>query len=228
MPSKKLLDYIYIEYKTDAKSVASDVSDVVKISMKHGKKYAQNYWTSLKALESLTAMIKTYTSLGSNIDDYINLVPDEVAAELIELYEAYKIDTQYGDDVDVVKYFRRVHLVSLVEFAFAYARYHQLDEYLSLWLKLNASNTPDEAISTKADAINTFNAQCKKYNTSTDFTKECIRLMKPDFSRIKMTKDYKDRVSFLEKANKRYSIQTETKMDEVLKDIDETNRSKFR
>lgn len=226
-----LLDYIAKEFKADKNDIDVTTDDMKKIVFKNGKKFAQNWGDSLKAFEVLASIVKTYNLLGVNIDDYITLVPDDVAAELIELYEVYRIDTYIGEDIDVIKYFRKVHSISLVNFAFAYARYNELDEYLGLWLKVNPSNSPEEAFTTKADAINTYNESCKKYNTSREFIRESIKLLKPYFgdkSRIKMTQDYTDRKDFLDKFNQRHDIDTETKIDEIIKDIDETDRNKFR
>lgn len=228
-----LLDYIINEMRLEAEelnALTKDYNTYKNSNLKDGKKYAQNILVSYEAQQRLVHSVK---SLKIYFDKYIELVPNDVADEVIDLYKAYKEDIICNfQDVDKQKIFRRVHLVSLFDFAIAYGKYNQLDDYVSIWLDFNNSTNRDEALSSKADAITVFSESSKKYNTDEAFIRGCIEILNPNFddkkSRVKITQSYKDRAERADNLFKSLQLETETRLDKAKKHINSLNRSKFR
>lgn len=228
-----LLYYIENEMRLEAKelkTLTKDYNTYRNSNLKNGKKYIQNILVSHKAQQRLINSIKI---LKIYFDKYLELVPDKIADEVIYLYETYKEDIVSNfQDNDKQKKFRRVHLINLFDFAIAYGKYNQLDDYVSLWLDFNNSTNRDEALSSKADAITVFSKSTKKYNTDEVFIRGCIEILNPNFddkkSRVKTTQRYKYRIKISDNLIKSLQLKTKTKLDEITERINSLNRSKFR
>ena len=220
---------LYINKEYNNQIILFNRHSKITTTLSNGKKYALNYWMNVKALDDLNNIVKIYKSLETRIELYTDLLPDDIANEIIELYEAYKYETVYSnDDIDNGKDFYRVPIISLYYFAIAYSKYNNLEEDRKLYKKLNNEEAP---LISKADVLNTFDQQIKIYNVNTEFRNGCMKLLDEKFSdnsRIKMTSSYKDRYQFTKTVNWISNVDSKTKYDNFLNRINKIKWRYFR
>jgi len=197
-----LWDFFLKEFAKEEKKTNCSQKDFINFRLKQGKKIAINTFVELSAMEFLTQIIKSF---GSNrIELFLKYVDDEIAKEIIEVYQRNQYETIIPDDVDKIKTFKNVHSIHLLYFAFFYGQYHQLDIYAELLMNINPQTSKEDFYVSKADAMIIFSENCKKYSIDEQskeknkFVRECIDIINSKFdlekSRIKFTNNYKNRL----------------------------------
>lgn len=212
-----LWDFFVKEHNLQVEKIDKDTENFENFEkniLKRGKKYAQNYYATIEALEE----IDSYIILFPLFHEYFFLVPDDVAREIIDLYiQCSKEDIYNKDNVDKYKTFTKVQLIILFHFANAYGNYNRLDRYVSLSFKTTqnfydivsihqtvTSEDKDKVFFSEADIIFNYQQRCEDYNTDKYFFTESIKLLNPSYNkdknRIKKVKSYADREKWINKS----------------------------
>lgn len=243
-----LYDYFLEEYQREANELLNSTNDENKFineTLRHGKKYAINYQLSLTFLDD----IKRYITLVPLFEEYFHLVPNDIAIQVIDLYNSYSYEEKFNsDDIDKYITFRRIPLIVLFFFANAYGNYNRLDKYIPLSLSTSQQYIKDMSIDyqvtqedeeyvfhNEADIIFHFNKICKTYKTDASFIIECIKLLNPTYdekiNRIKKVHSYTLRDNWMKKAFKaKFNSEQpfKPKIDLLIEKFKLLNRSKFR
>lgn len=212
-----LWDFFVKEHRLQVEKIDKDTDSFAKFEkniLKRGKKYTQNYYFTMQALEE----IDSYIILFPLFHEYFFLVPDDVAREIIDLYIQCKEEDIYNEnDVNKYKTFTKVQLIILFHFANIYGNYNRLDRYVSLSLNTTqnfydivsihqtvTSEDKDKVFFSEVDNIFNYQQRCEDYNTDTYFFKESIKLFNPSYNkdknRIKKVKSYADREKWIIKS----------------------------
>lgn len=233
-------NFFLSEYQKEANDLIDLINNPEEYKKKHfkqGKKSFLNHLSSLKSLDE----IKDVIELQPLFTEYFYLVPDDIATDVIDLYNTLIYEDKFNaKDVDKYSTYRKVPLIALFYFANTYGNYYRLDQLASIRSRTSLLYNPeatDEDIKyqflSKADAIFTFSETCKEHNADVDFIKGCIKLLNPNYdetiNRIKEVSSWKNRKKTGDYIRKKYINECQkSNIDLTMEKFKSLNRSKFR